>query len=80
MRRLSCDKYPCHFPEQDCAFCFCPFYPCLEERTGGRAEAGDWCCERCNLIHLPEVAETVMDGLVQGRGLIEVWRRVERLL
>ena len=26
--RNTCQYYPCHFHNQDCTFCFCPFYPC----------------------------------------------------
>ncbi len=80
MERVSCDRYPCHFPDQDCTFCFCPFYPCTDERTGGRMADGGWSCEGCAVIHLPEVAERVMEGLIRGDDLGEIWKEVEKRL
>ncbi len=86
MRRLNCERYPCHFPDQDgtfyqdCTFCFCPFYPCFEQRTGGRFEDGTWSCERCTVIHREDVAEMVMDSLMQGEALDDIWKKVAKLL
>ncbi|MHC1630844.1 MAG: cysteine-rich small domain-containing protein [Methanotrichaceae archaeon] len=80
MRRISCDKYPCHFSGQDCTFCFCPFYPCLDERTGGRFVDGEWCCKDCTIIHQKEVAEMVMEALVQGEDLSSIWKKVVKKL
>ena len=80
MQRLSCERYPCHFPEQDCAFCYCPFYPCQESRTGGRWEEREWSCRDCVLVHRSEVSEMMLDALLRGEEMGEVWRRVERLL
>ena len=80
MQRVSCDRYPCHFPDQDCTFCFCPFYPCSDERTGGRLVDGEWSCEGCVVIHKVEVAERVMERLVRGDDLEEIWKEVEELL
>jgi Zn-finger protein len=39
---------------------------------------GEWSCEGCALIHKPEVAERVMDGLIRGDGLEEIWKEVEK--
>ncbi|WP_406657269.1 aminotransferase class I/II-fold pyridoxal phosphate-dependent enzyme [Methanolobus sp. ZRKC2] len=70
---FSCDYYPCHFEGQDCTFCFCPFYPCKDERTGGQwieSSAGGnvWSCLYCNIIHEPEVVDDVLSVLVkEGR-------------
>jgi len=80
MQRLNCEKYPCHFPEQDCAFCFCPFYPCMDPRTGGRVEGGDWCCEACTVVHQQEISETIMDALMKGEDLSVAWRKLEGML
>ena len=80
MQRLNCEKFPCHCLEQDCSLCFCPFYPCLDQRTGGIEKDGSWCCESCRLIHRPDAAGMVMDELMRGRPLPEVWKRFERLL
>ncbi|TGC09129.1 threonine-phosphate decarboxylase CobD [Methanolobus halotolerans] len=70
---LSCEYYPCHFEGQDCTFCFCPFYPCKDERTGGQwiesSSGGDvWSCLYCDIIHKPEVVDDVLSVLVkEGR-------------
>ena len=41
----ECPYFPCHHPDQDCTFCFCPLYPCgdpllgeyaISQRTGGQ--------------------------------------------
>ncbi|SFM32362.1 aminotransferase class I/II-fold pyridoxal phosphate-dependent enzyme [Methanolobus profundi] len=67
--RGSCEYYPCHFTGQDCTFCFCPFYACEEERTGGKwiesSTGGQvWSCEHCTLLHRPNVAKMVLDALM----------------
>lgn len=67
--RGSCEYYPCHFTGQDCTFCFCPFYACEEERTGGKwiesSTGGQvWSCEHCTLLHRSNVARTVLDALM----------------
>lgn len=80
MQRLNCENFPCHSPEQDCCLCFCPFYPCRDERTGGYEKDGSWCCEHCQIIHRPDVAELVMDGLMKGQSIPQVWKTLEELL
>ncbi len=79
--RLDCEYYPCHFEGQDCTFCFCPFYPCEDERTGGefvnKSTGGTvWSCARCDLIHRGEIAEKVLNALMKGRKIKEVWMSV----
>jgi threonine-phosphate decarboxylase len=81
----NCPYYPCHFPDQDCTFCFCPFYPCGEEKTGGkwveRSSGGNvWSCEGCELVHHPDTAEKLIYEL-KGNSpmeekLIRAWNRV----
>ncbi len=80
MKRVNCERYPCHFPEQDCTLCFCPFYPCKDERTCGRLHEGQWSCEGCKIVHRSEVAEMVMDALMNGEALSSVWNKVEKFL
>ncbi|MFB3763761.1 MAG: cysteine-rich small domain-containing protein [Methanotrichaceae archaeon] len=80
MRRLNCERYPCHFPEQDCAFCFCPFYPCMDERTKGHMKGDIWACDDCTVIHSPEISGIIMDALMGGKALSEAWNiLVERV-
>jgi len=57
----DCPYFPCHFPGQRCDFCYCPFYPCRDEKLGQWAESSlkgkVWNCARCTLLHEPEIAE-----------------------
>jgi len=66
----TCEYYPCHFHGQDCTWCFCPFYPCEDEQTGGewvlKKDGGRiWGCSYCFWIHNSEVAK-------------ELWRAFKR--
>ena len=83
--RTNCEYYPCHFEGQDCTFCFCPFYPCLDERTGGhmveRRTGGDvWSCADCDMIHRPEVANSILEALMacedRPGDLKHIWKQV----
>jgi hypothetical protein len=51
----ECKYYPCHFGGQDCSFCYCPFYPCLNYGFGGELRVAEngyiWSCENCWWIH-----------------------------
>ena len=82
--RLNCEYYPCHFEGQDCTFCFCPFYPCEDKRTGGefvqRSTGGEvWSCAGCSLIHESEVADKVLKALMKGKKIKEVWNIIMEL-
>jgi Zn-finger protein len=61
----ECEYYPCHFMGQDCTWCFCPFYPCKDNKTGGewvKTEKGVvWGCSNCYWIHKPEVAKEICE-------------------
>lgn len=64
----SCEYYPCHECEsgpQYCDFCYCPFYPCGDESTGGKwiKGKGVWSCEDCEWIHQKNTVECVRKGL-----------------
>ncbi|HID17437.1 TPA: hypothetical protein EYP26_03995 [Candidatus Bathyarchaeota archaeon] len=67
---VSCEYYPCHFPGQDCTWCFCPFYPCGDPSAGGKTKrlGGTrrlvWDCSRCSWIHEPKVAMEVLKGVL----------------
>ncbi|MFU8768006.1 MAG: cysteine-rich small domain-containing protein, partial [Candidatus Methanoperedens sp.] len=79
--RIDCEYYPCHFKGQDCTFCFCPFYPCGDERTGGRfveraAGGSVWSCATCHIIHKGDIAEKVLKALMSGKSIKEVWEEV----
>ncbi len=80
--RLDCEYYPCHFLGQDCTFCFCPFYPCENENTGGefvkKSTGGKvWSCAKCVLLHKGETADRVLKALMAGKKIKEVWMLME---
>jgi threonine-phosphate decarboxylase len=79
--RIDCEYYPCHFKGQDCTFCFCPFYPCENTRTGGedlhRSTGGTvWSCSGCELIHNGEIADKVLKELMGGKKIKDAWKLV----
>ncbi|HJH31846.1 MAG TPA: threonine-phosphate decarboxylase [Methanosarcinaceae archaeon] len=83
--RDTCEYYPCHFEDQNCTFCFCPFYACEDERTGGkcieRSSGGRvWSCVDCHIIHNPEVAQRILDILMEDGNtednLVKAWEQV----
>ncbi|TGC09128.1 threonine-phosphate decarboxylase [Methanolobus halotolerans] len=83
--RGTCSYYPCHFQGQDCTFCFCPFYACEDERTGGfwidSATGGKvWSCEKCTLMHQPKIAKKVLDVLMEDgdtdENIRKAWKEV----
>lgn len=83
--RKTCEYYPCHFEGQNCTFCFCPFYPCENEKTGGkwikRSRGGRvWSCVDCHLVHKTEIAQKVLDCLMQEGDTDELvkvaWKQV----
>ncbi|MCG7845074.1 MAG: AAA family ATPase, partial [Methanomassiliicoccales archaeon] len=60
----QCANFPCHHPDQNCTFCFCPLYPCedpslgefvVSRRTGGRV----WSCQKCLWMHRDDVVATL---------------------
>ena len=80
MQRLNCERFPCHSLDQDCSLFFCPFYPCQDKRTGGIEKDGTWCCESCQIIHRPDVADMVLDALMKGEAIGTVWKKLEAQL
>ena len=64
----SCGWYHCHFKGQNCSFCFCPFYPCMDTDLGQMIEGKKgpvWSCQECYWMHRHEVAADFfreMDG------------------
>ncbi len=73
--REGCERYPCHFDGQDCTFCFCPFYPCLDTSLGMMVE-GVWSCNSCTLVHKAEVAEEIVEGLFNDVDISLLWRSI----
>ncbi len=67
----ECEYYPCHFEGQDCTWCFCPFYPCLDERTGGKYVTGRrtgkevWSCKGCRWVHEAGTAREMREEILK---------------
>lgn len=66
LKRLnkSCNFFPCHAGLEDCTFCYCPFYPCLDKKKGGfiysvKNKKDIWSCKSCNWIHKRNVTENI---------------------
>lgn len=64
----KCAYYPCHYEGQDCTFCYCPFYPCNDERFGKvleRPKMGDtvWACDTCLMIHDTDVCKHIVSEM-----------------
>lgn len=52
----ACKYFPCHKGLEDCTFCYCPFYPCLDEMRGEyiyspKLGKNIWSCQKCGWIH-----------------------------
>ena len=61
----SCTYFPCHDKLGDCTFCYCPFYPCGDERAGRYVITKDkhkvWSCKDCNWIHDKKVVDKIFN-------------------
>ena len=88
---LECEYYPCHSHTQNCTFCYCPFYPCADQSTGGRwiKEKGVWSCEGCEWIHkdktvsciqakLPSIVKNMEDLEKKKKELLKLRRECVR--
>ncbi|WNY24367.1 Histidinol-phosphate aminotransferase [Methanimicrococcus hongohii] len=79
-KRETCEYYPCHFEGQDCTFCYCPFYPCKDERGGGKyiqsSKGGQvWSCVDCYVPHIPPVVEKMLEGLMEDGDTEEILKK-----
>jgi len=66
---MACKFFPCHTGLEDCTFCYCPFYPCLDEKKGEsvysvKNKKGVWSCESCSWIHKRKVVDDIF-GLIR---------------
>lgn len=60
----QCAYFSCHENLEDCAFCYCPFYPCREEGLGryvysSRLNKKVWSCQDCNWIHQRKTVDRI---------------------
>ena len=62
----ACKFFPCHKGLEDCTFCYCPFYPCLDEDLGkyvysDKLSKNIWSCLDCNWIHKTKIVDDVFN-------------------
>ncbi|HJJ51035.1 MAG TPA: adenosylcobinamide amidohydrolase [Methanocorpusculum sp.] len=59
-----CPYHPCHkYAAQQCSFCYCPLYPCMDTELGQMIDTphGEiWSCMDCLLVHEPRVADHLL--------------------
>lgn len=60
----ACKFYPCHKKLEDCAFCYCPFYPCLNNKRGSyvyspKLKKNIWSCQDCSWIHKKKTVDGI---------------------
>ncbi len=71
--KRDCSYLPCHNGLEDCTFCYCPFYPCNENNTGGSiifssiTKIQIWDCSSCVFPHLLENAKSIFEELLKSR-------------
>jgi len=80
VRRINraCKYYPCHKGLEDCTFCYCPFYPCLDEDKGKHiysrtAKESIWSCQGCGWVHKKRTVDSIFK-------LIRVSRLVPKMM
>ncbi|MDR2829484.1 MAG: cobalt-precorrin-3B C(17)-methyltransferase [Methanobrevibacter sp.] len=85
----NCEYYPCHdMSNQQCDFCYCPFYPCGDGSTGGKwiKNKNVWNCMDCTWIHekkvvncvkpkIKEIFESVKDLQTKKEDLLKIRRK-----
>ncbi|GEM_PF-821773 len=74
VKRLNraCKFFPCHAGLEDCTFCYCPLYPCLNEDRGEyiyspKNNKKIWSCESCNWIHKKKVVDDIFELIRKNR-------------
>lgn len=72
----ACKFFPCHAGLEDCIFCYCPFYPCLDEKLGKYVYSSKqgkdiWSCQSCGWIHKNKVTEEIFTLIVKNKSLIK---------
>lgn len=80
----DCEYYPCHFEGQDCTWCYCPFYPCLDPATGGkykhRAGGKVWSCLGCHWVHREGASRAIKERLRDKMSAKELQRLRKELM
>lgn len=59
-----CAYFPCHAGLEDCTFCYCPFYPCKDERRGKFVVVKNkhkvWSCKDCSWVHQKKTVDRML--------------------
>lgn len=68
----ACKFFPCHTGLEDCTFCYCPFYPCLDDSLGRfihspKLKKDIWSCEDCNWIHKKRVVDEIFSFIRENK-------------
>ena len=72
----ACKYFPCHKGLEDCTFCYCPFYPCLDAKRGNyiysqKINKDIWSCQDCNWIHKKSVVDRIFDLIRSNKNIFE---------
>ncbi|MBA2123573.1 hypothetical protein B9J78_01315 [bacterium Unc6] len=71
----ACKYFPCHKRLQDCTFCYCLFYPCLDKALGEyvylkKSKEKIWSCQSCNWIHKKSVVDKILKIIRKNKNII----------
>lgn len=72
----ACSYFPCHEDLEDCTFCYCPFYPCLDKKLGKsvsslRFKEEVWSCQDCNWMHQAAVVDEIFSFIRKNKQSIK---------
>lgn len=72
----ACKYFPCHKGLEDCAFCYCPFYPCRDEKLGrfvhsSKRKEHIWSCQDCSWIHKTKVVNAAFSLIRENQANIK---------
>ncbi len=67
----SCAYFPCHSGLEDCTFCYCPFYPCLNSKLGEyvffkKNHQRIWSCKDCSWVHQKNIVDKILKSIRFG--------------
>ncbi|MBI5417576.1 sirohydrochlorin cobaltochelatase [Candidatus Poribacteria bacterium] len=78
----SCNYFPCHSDLEDCTFCYCPFYPCLDAKKGNfiysqKIKKKIWACQDCNWIHKKSVVNKILNLIRNNKDIFVKSQKVK---
>lgn len=71
----ACKYFPCHRGLEDCTFCYCPFYPCLNESLGKHVYSKKtgknvWSCQDCSWIHKRKTTQRIYALIRENKNIL----------